>query len=346
MDFRTAQIGGLKWRLSGNPPHGKLQQILADPDRWLREPALILKQSPAAVVVRIPGDAPSAPGWILKQFRTRTGPARLKNLFRSSRAMNELETATLLERAGVPAAPVIAAAEKRKARVLQCSYLVMEEIGKTTTLREFLHGNHNSQTQRRALNALASALARLRNAGFAHADLNPGNFLVRFTDAGALVWLIDLEGIAHRPGDSLAGIARELRRFNRRVQVPACTRLRFLKTYCNLLQPVVPARGLAEKILAGQREWEIRRIGGRRWKVRLHLVNEQARALMANPLDSFTGSTTKTSSVRIEPTEPNHPGFLLLRTTGAPNRLMDEKTVAFTKPLLGSERVGLALKLP
>jgi len=346
MDFRTAQIGGLKWRLRGNPSQGKLQQILADPDRWLSNPALILKQSPAAVVARIPGDEPNAPGWILKQFRTRTGPARLKNLFRSSRALHEFETAVLLERGGVLTARVVAAAERRKARVLDSCYLVMEEIGEATTLREFLHANEHGPARRRALDALAGVLARLHNAGFAHADLNPGNFLVRFANDAALVWLIDLEGIARCSSHSLAGTARELRRLNRRVQVSTFTRLRFLKTYCNGLHPALPARELAEKILAGQREWEIRRIGGRRWKVRLHLVNEQARALMANPLGGFTGATAEARSVRIKSTVANHPGFLLLRTAGKFNQLPDEKTVAFTNPLLGRERVGFALKLP
>jgi tRNA A-37 threonylcarbamoyl transferase component Bud32 len=323
---RILQMGDVTWHVPGHIDDS-LRPILSNPEQWLSDSAFVIKQSPAAIVSRIPREAGGA-GWILKKFKQRKGAAQLKDLFREGRGLKEMRTSAALENAGIPVARIIAAGESRSNRMLTASYLLTEEFANAQTLNHILV--NGAPIPRNLVTAVGLALARFTNAGFVHADLNPGNFLLRSIKTGTEVCLIDLEGVAKSSHVDLPRLAQDFRRFNRRAKAGWVTRLRFLKVYCANVAPALPTRKLAEVILAGQHEWEMRKIGGRRWKVRLHLVNEQARAIMTDPSASFAGNAEGMATASIKAKENNHPGFLLLRTRGKGKIEVGEKTIGFT----------------
>jgi hypothetical protein len=93
------------------------------------------------------------------------------------------------------------------------------------------------------------------------------------------------------------------------------TPLRFLLLFCANCRPPRAARELAHAISAGRKEWEVRRIGKHRWRVRLHLVNEEARAIMADPESHLSKELPLPAHGGcLQATErPRHPGFVLTR---------------------------------
>jgi tRNA A-37 threonylcarbamoyl transferase component Bud32 len=341
MPVQTIVAGGLTWRVTGENPGPKLQKLFNAPDDFLRQPDLVLKKSAVATVARIPGDGEAF--WILKQFRPRKGFKVLKGL-RQSRAIREFETAALLQKAGILTPRAIAVAERRRGPMLQSGYLLTEGIPNAITLRDFLAEETSAAKRARVVKTFAETLGELYRAEFAHSDLNPANFLVQVSETNVRIWFIDLEGIQSSRPLSVSGIARDLRRLNRRVQVPPVVRVRFLKQFCQACEMQWSAEDVAALMWAGHREWEVRRFGKYRWKVRMNLLNGQARELMAQP-DAIVGrASVGDRSVNVQATEKYHPGFVMLQVKGDPAESIDNKTVGYTAPLFGKGR-RLLLKI-
>ena len=238
----------MNWRLAAEPVPAALQPVLRDPAAFLHDPRSQLQQSAASIVVRLPG------GFVLKYFRRR-------KLLHASRSLREFRTAHLLAAHAIPVVRVVAANR---------DYLITREITPTLPLGDCLA---------RMLAQVAGLLAQLHNAGFSHSDLNLANLVV--SPPG--LFLVDLEGIKQCRRVTLRRAAADLRRLERRADLPTEDWQALLREYCRQRRPPLDPQTLARQIQRGHREWEVRRIGGLRWRVRPRHLNKNLRQLLESP---------------------------------------------------------------
>ena len=225
-EFAPQRHGGLTWRVRLPLLTPAAVRVLADPDEFLRARATILKPGSTTTVG-------VADGLVLKRFNFRKLLNLGKDLLRRSRAYRAFRKSYHLELAGVPTACVVAAAERRVAGFLACSYQLMQEIPGATTLQKFLRAGGNPG--RGLVREAARLVARLHDEGFTHGDLNDRNLVL---DAQGRLFLIDLDALeyATRPRAAL-DLRRLARGMSGHAAVTRAHREAFLRHYCR-------ARGL------------------------------------------------------------------------------------------------------
>lgn len=314
-DWIEYRAGGLRWRVRPEWWGEALAGLFAAPEVAFGDPQRVLKTSSRSVVARIPPFAGREIGLILKRYAAFGLREVCRSLVQGPRAEREFRRACAVAAAGFPIAKPVAVGRATAGRWWRRSFLITEEIPQAPTLRRFWDDPATAPAQRRAaLCAFARLLAQLYNAGLAHCDLNPSNFLVRAAASaparcgridpaaakapgqqlseGPRLWLIDLDGVRRRSGGSLDAVARDLRRLSYRARVRPFTQLRFLKCFCQACLPPMPFRRLAAAVQRGWRDWEMRLIGRRRWRVRLARLSDVARRVLEAPEEVFAGAAT------------------------------------------------------
>lgn len=134
----------------------------------------------------------------LKRHRMRGGAERLKYSLRASRARSEWSAARALAAAGIPCAPALAMAERRRGPWLhEALYLALAVPGQR--FDRFAAELRAKGVDLRPLLAEVVALhRRLIAAGFAHPDLHEGNLIARIEGGRPRLALVDLHALRRR----------------------------------------------------------------------------------------------------------------------------------------------------
>jgi len=228
-EFAPRLFGGLKWRVRLPLLTPQAQQVMSDPDEFLRSRSRLLKRGNTATIG-------VAEGFVLKRFNFRKLLNLAKDLFRPSRPTRAFRKSYHLELTGVPTARVVGVAERHVFGLLVRSYQLMEEIPNAVTLQKLMrNGGPPTREQTRAA---ARLVARLHEEGFTHGDLNERNLML---DGQGRLFLIDLDALEFlgavptaRAALDLARLARDIARHT---AVSRAQRELFLRHYCR-------ARGL------------------------------------------------------------------------------------------------------
>ncbi len=248
-DVRSVVFGNLKWEIrNGALPDG-IAEILREPERYLQDKTLYLKNSRVVTIARIKTPSATTRGFVLRRLNYGKLKHRWRDAFRHSRARRALRHGLALERNGIDTPRAFAAADVRNVFWPRGAYLLMEEIPRAQNLMVYLA---QTKTVPRALPlALGKLLARLHNKRFSHRDLKATNLLL---DEHLHPFLIDLDGLKQLTRLSPKRIAADLARLAEGVSSQSeklkFARWRFLKTYAQHREPSVCVRSLAMQIKA------------------------------------------------------------------------------------------------
>jgi tRNA A-37 threonylcarbamoyl transferase component Bud32 len=205
--------------------------VLEAPDDFFRDTAQHFKNSRTVTVTRIPGEPPSAPGWVLRRLNYGRLIHRLRDWARPSRACRAFFHGLFLEQAGVATPRVLAAGEVRCCRWPLRAYLLTEEVVGARTLWHVLR--QDTPVPELLVDRLAELLARLHVQGFSHRDLKAANVLIASNGQPMLIDLDALRAPRHladrRAVADLARLARDL--IQRRAEVHTGQLRRFVKGY-------------------------------------------------------------------------------------------------------------------
>lgn len=109
------------------------------------------------------------------------GPLCLRYFLRPSRARCEYRSCQHLRRAGLHCPDVVCLAEQRRFGCVRWAVLVTREVAAAVDLVEAFARMPDAAARRAVLGQLASALARMHNAGFYHRNLRFRNVLLQRT---------------------------------------------------------------------------------------------------------------------------------------------------------------------
>ena len=229
-----------------------VRRLLANPREFTRRPGVrvVLKGRNRCVWrVEIPLDG-TPMGFYVKRFASRPFWRKVAEFLFRSRAMNSWHVAQALGSAGLPCPEHVAAAERRRWRLLQEAYLVTREVPGGETLCEYLARLDPRRPEGRAhRRALARNLGHLvrdfHKAGFYHADLKLKNILLSGPDSWPHVWLLDTDRT--KRANLLTTVVRPFLRFldlrklflsvrssaeKGRLAISATDQARFFQAYC------------------------------------------------------------------------------------------------------------------
>lgn len=190
--------GGLCWRPAADAA-GELAALLAGGlplDAWLAGgQATVVKQTPHRTVYRI-----VLPGLDVHLKHYRGEPRdHFRRLFRGSRGRREFDLTSEVARRGVPSLGVIGYADGNSLLGKLDSCFVTRTLPDAVSLLDFLEttlpalaARRRALLQQRLAEAVGRLLAVLHGAGVCHADLHPGNILLRLIDDQPELVLIDL----------------------------------------------------------------------------------------------------------------------------------------------------------
>jgi len=219
--------GRVRWWVDGKAT-SRLDALMADPDHVLQGSGSVARRRVGRKhLFRVEG-APGEPALYVKVFPPPRGLAGLGYLVRPSKARHEASAARRTAGRGFDVALPIAIAEERRFGLLQRSFSVVQELP-ARDLRAILTDPATGSEDRRALvEAFASLVRRLHDAGIDQDDPLPNNVLV--ADERRLV-LIDFERC--RVGGALGArrwhLLAKLHRDD--LGVTYTDRLRFLRAY-------------------------------------------------------------------------------------------------------------------
>lgn len=230
-DVIRVKAGTIRWLVRRSALSPLTQQVMRDPDAYLRDSRSLVADSSLITLGRIHPSDTGEPTLLLRRLNYGRLRHRLRDVFRKTRAERAFWHGIGLEIAGVATARVLAAGARRVLRWPIRSYLLTEWLHNTVTVREYI--GRRQQSPRELVCMLADLIARLHDQGFSHRDLNASNILL---DDRLQPILIDLDGI------------RKSERLTQRRAVADLTRLawefagypiflkwngqRFLKRYC------------------------------------------------------------------------------------------------------------------
>lgn len=251
----TIRSGGLKWRINPDLQSSTDLSFITEPDDFLEDPQLLLKNTRLVTIGRIPSNPPGAPGLVLRRLNYGRFRHQVRDFFRPSRAFRAMRHSLALEQAGLPVPRAVAVADVRKFRWPITAYFVTEEIPRAITLRE--HLARNGRLPAEVVGRLAQLFATLHSAGFIHGDTKSTNILL---DERLHPWLIDLDGVRRFAQTPAKAAIRELARLALEIQpfplVFKRSGLRFLTTYCRCRKIPGVEREWAGRVLEGMKEFQ------------------------------------------------------------------------------------------
>lgn len=225
-EFDRRRLGGMIWHVRLPFFTSIVEEVLSDPDGFLKSRAHILKPGRTSTVGR-------AEGVVLKRYNLRKVLSLAKDLARDSRARRAYRQSYHLELLGIPTARPIATADRRAGGVLLRSYFLMEEIQGAMDLGAYLRAGHLPKAA--LIQQAASLVGRMHAEGYSHRDLKETNLVL---DSGGRLHVIDLDGLKfcdpvpeRRAALDLMRLAGGLK------QYPAVTRrhrILFLLGYCRV----------------------------------------------------------------------------------------------------------------
>jgi tRNA A-37 threonylcarbamoyl transferase component Bud32 len=198
---------GLAW--TADPAEADwVREVLApDPDGVARLPgATEVKRNPVRSVWRVP--RPGRDAVYVKRFRVSALRDAAKHLFVPSRARAEWDASAGLRAAGLPAAEVVAFAERRAGPFLRDAACVVREFPDARELVPWMFRRWGQEgpwsaevaAARAALLARIGRLLRaMHGAGFLHPDLHGGNLLLAGEGDAPDLRVIDLHGVRRLP---------------------------------------------------------------------------------------------------------------------------------------------------
>jgi serine/threonine protein kinase len=247
-NFSCHSKNGIRWRVLADSNAPWLDPILRNPEQFLRDPALHLKNSKNVTLAIIPAIAGERPPLVLRRLNYGKKMHRVRDFFRHSRVQRALKIGTLLRQAGIRTPSLYAAGDLRYFRWPRKGYLLMDYVEHARTLSEVL--TVTPRLPRRIVLALAHLLGDLHNRGFSHRDLKLTNVLI---DPAGNLHLIDLDGVRpyrklpmERALRDLARMGQELMPTWKRFQSIAW---KFFLLYCRQ-RGLNNARELATRVFA------------------------------------------------------------------------------------------------
>lgn len=218
-------LPSIRWTARSDSP------AVEDIDCALQE-AEVVKDNPYRTIYRV---HVAGNDWHVKHCKVRGLRAWLREWLRPAKAKLEFHRLSEACRRGVSTVEPVAFGQV-PTRLPADSYLVTRTVDDTAPLNSFLEANVAAiEASRRArlAQALGAFVAAIHHAGLSHADLHPGNILIRFVDGAPDFFLIDLHDATF--GNPLTQWAslRNLVLFNRWFALRSyrTDRLRFWRAY-------------------------------------------------------------------------------------------------------------------
>lgn len=186
--------GTMRWRAADGGD--ELAALLAGGLRLDDGRATVVKQAPHRTVYRV-----VLPGVDVhvKHYRGE-GRDHFRRLFRASRGRREFALSTEVARRGVPTLGVVGYADGNPLLGHLDSWFVTRTLPDAVALLDFLEttlpalaASRRAALQQRLAEAVGGLLAVQHRAGVCHADLHPGNLLLRLVDDRPELYLIDLD---------------------------------------------------------------------------------------------------------------------------------------------------------
>jgi tRNA A-37 threonylcarbamoyl transferase component Bud32 len=229
-DFSFHRANGINWHVRTDAMSEVLRNVMDDPETWLRTRAKLFKGFERSSTVG------AADGVVVKRQNVRSLWVVVKELLRPSRGLRAFRKAHHLDALDIASPRPIAAAEKRRFRILSTSYLVTQEIPNAQELGDYL--TKVSSPDIKVAKQLGELIGKLHKEGFTHRDMKETNLLL---DGELHPFIIDLDGLKfvdRIPEDRAAtDLQRLLRASTKYPSVTKRHRMVFLKHYCR-------ARGL------------------------------------------------------------------------------------------------------
>ncbi len=267
---RNVRSGGRRWYLTAEGAD-LFGTDGPDLDRWIADgTAVIVKTGPHRTVYRVA--LPDATIY-LKHCRIMGPRAWAREVLRPAKARLEFENAVALAGRGIAAVQPLAWGETDSSWPGE-SFLITRSLDSADPFAAFLEGQASSivthcraAVGRRLATELGRFFARLHDAGIAHPDPHPGNFLLEVSPAGEPRFsLIDVHAIRIGRPLSWAESRTNLVLFNRwfQIRVSRADRARFWHSYRQSRQ-TLPNLGAshAREVEAGTAVSNLRFWGGR-----------------------------------------------------------------------------------
>ncbi len=321
-----------------------IEHGLLGPDGPRLADAVVVKHQPHCTVYRV-----VRPGLDVhvKHYHPADARSRARSMLRASKARAEAERTREAAARGVPTLEILAFGEASAGTGARGSYLVTRTLDGARPLSAYLEGElplfapaRRTRIRRRLAVALGELLARMHGAGVVHADLHPGNLLLRLRpDDEPDLYVIDLFAVRFgspldwpRSRDNLVILNRWFV-----LRATRADRLRCWRAYaaaralvCGSRLNDVTAREIEERTaisnLCFWRSHDRRCLGGNRWFRRVH--SGAARGYATTDLDAAV-----LAPLLADPDEPfRRPGAVVLKDSPS------STVIEFELPVGGAPR--------
>lgn len=186
---KTVRRGPYRFALASGPAQDYLAEHFAEADDMIRDGSRTkTSTASSAAVCTIPGGQTI----FVKRNGNRGLWFTLKYLFVPARVFRAALAAEQVAKTGIATPRVLAAGEKRRARVLLGGYLITEAVTNACDLMTFVEKRPDAPESMPALiRETARVAAALHNSGFYHGDLKLVNLYRTADDAPCGVWDLD-----------------------------------------------------------------------------------------------------------------------------------------------------------
>lgn len=135
---------------------------------------------------------------LVKDYHTKGGFERLREILCGSRARREWVRLRRFEEGGVPVPPPVLWAERQDSKSSPRRVVITRFMENSSTLDEFLQSPNRSQQGWKIARKAGEALARMHAIGARHDDLHAGNLLVSEAGGEPAVLILDLHEVRLR----------------------------------------------------------------------------------------------------------------------------------------------------
>lgn len=166
-----------------------LKELLPNPDKRL-DNGIILKNGRTVKAAKVELDGHP---YFLKRYNCKGLTYRLRNAFRTSRAVRTWFVSWAFKVRGLPVPMPLICLEERRFRLLERSYILYEFIDNVESLPRVWKKLGNSD-RGKLLKKLRKLFDQMHMLGGFHGDLKWNNILIKLDDSPESIFLIDLDG--------------------------------------------------------------------------------------------------------------------------------------------------------